>query len=437
MLTETPSRMEPMLLDSLSPDIANITTEVGIKATEIGHRLHPETLKGLTKLVEIMNCYYSNLIEGHPTKPRDIEAALKSGATELTAKVPGDPRRERLLKLSLAHIETQSWIDDLHKENALPNPASISFIQEVHKRFYQNLPEKFREIRDGQSPVARIMTPGQMRQNGEEVSVGDHRPPPGGDCVQSFMKRYESVYSRLRNSGPAAALTGIAAAHHRLVYIHPFDDGNGRVTRLITHAMLLDAKMGAVGLWSMSRGLARGLRKDPDNVLKILNEYYSIKPTEQYKGMLSIADQNRVNDFDGRGNLSLRRLNEFVTWFLSVALDQIKFMEKQFRLEDIQSNLINHYIPRRQLDPRLGKVLAELARQGEIPRGSVKAILGVPQRTATSLVKALTDDGIAVSRGPKGGLRLNFHIDSAEIIFPSLFGVEALLGGSDGIEVSN
>ena len=82
-----------------------------------------------------MNCYYSNLIEGHPTRPRDIEAALRSGGTETTSTIPDDPTGERLLKLSLAHIETQEWIDDIHGQGGMPNPAGIDFIQEVHRRF--------------------------------------------------------------------------------------------------------------------------------------------------------------------------------------------------------------------------------------------------------------------------------------------------------------
>lgn len=47
-----------------------------------------------------------------------------------------------------------------------------------------------------------------------------------------------------------------ASAHHRLLRIHPFLDGNGRVARLMSHAMLLDA-LDTGGIWSVARGLAR------------------------------------------------------------------------------------------------------------------------------------------------------------------------------------
>ncbi len=56
----------------------------------------------------------------------------------------------------------------------------------------------------------------------------------------------------------------MATAHHRLNYIHPFLDGNGRVSRLLSHVMALSAGIGAHGLWSVSSGLARGLTSRGD-----------------------------------------------------------------------------------------------------------------------------------------------------------------------------
>jgi Fic family protein len=44
--------------------------------------------------------------------------------------------------------------------------------------------------------------------------------------------------------------------HHRLVWIHPFLDGNGRVARLMSHAQFLSL-LGTGGVWSMARVLSR------------------------------------------------------------------------------------------------------------------------------------------------------------------------------------
>jgi Fic family protein len=77
------------------------------------------------------------------------------------------------------------------------------------------------------------------------------------------------------------ALADDAAAHHRLLWIHPFYDGNGRVARLFVHAYLRDIGVGS-SLWSVSRGLARNVA--------------------QYQALLMAADQQRDNDWDGPGN---------------------------------------------------------------------------------------------------------------------------------------
>ena len=70
----------------------------------------------------------------------------------------------------------------------------------------------------------------------KDVKVGAHIAVSPG-AVPRFLKRFEEVYSYL---GKTDSILGAAAAHHRLVWIHPFVDGNGRVSRLMSHAMLLD-----------------------------------------------------------------------------------------------------------------------------------------------------------------------------------------------------
>ena len=77
-------------------------------------------------------------------------------------------------------------------------------------------------------------------------------------------------------------------------------DGNGRVSRLMSHAMALKAGIGAHGLWSVSRGLARGLDS-----------------RREYKTWMDRADTPRQGDPDGRGNLSRSALVDFTLWFLN------------------------------------------------------------------------------------------------------------------------
>ena len=102
-----------------------------------------------------------------------------------------------------------------------------------------------------------LMKPGEWRSKPEhDVAVGRH-VPPSSNRVEEFMEYFEERY-RFDRMGKAARIVAIAASHHRFNYIHPFPDGNGRVSRLMSHAMAHAAGIGAHGLWSISRGLGTG-----------------------------------------------------------------------------------------------------------------------------------------------------------------------------------
>jgi len=141
--------------------------------------------------------------------------------------------------------------------------------------------------------------------------------------------------------GRAGRIIAMAAAHHRFNYIHPFPDGHGRVSRLMSHAMAWHADIAAHGLWSISRGLARGLES-----------------RAEYKQMMDMADTPRQNDLDGRGNLSERALIDFVVWFLRVALDQVTFMSDLFDLDNLTHRLRNFVERDGQFKPEAAALLS-------------------------------------------------------------------------------
>jgi Fic family protein len=147
----------------------------------------------------------------------------------------------------------QEWIDGLADEGALPRPTSVDFIVDVHRRFFAAMPE---ELRFAEQDGRRVeIVPGAFRS--DEVLVGRH-VPPSPPRIADFMAYYVRRYGQLTR-GATGRILAIPAAHHRLSHIHPFLDGNGRVSRLVSHAMIRRAGIGAGGLWSISRGLARGL----------------------------------------------------------------------------------------------------------------------------------------------------------------------------------
>ena len=391
---ETPSRIEPTLLGEVGGDLLDLLTELPAAAGRLGTRLHPKTGASLAALVRVMNCYYSNLIEGHNTRPKDIERAL---ADDFDA----DEKRRNLQLEARAHIRIQERLDAEALHNTLGDPVRAEFIQRLHLDFYKDAPESMLLIEGAGRSF--MMIPGEVRNKPEhDVTVGRHIPP-SSEVVKHFMERFAQCYActALR---PAQRVLALPAAHHRFNFIHPFPDGNGRVSRLMSHAMAYHAGIGAHGLWSISRGLARGLTDK-----------------SEYKSMMDHADMPRQGDLDGRGNLSTRALMEFSTWFLKVCLDQVTFMESLFDL-DTMTERLKRYATLKNFRPEAGRLLTEVFHRGEIARGDASAITGLGERTARDLLGGLLRDGILGSESEKGAVALRFPVDARDVLFPRLFG---------------
>jgi len=393
---EPVSRIEPCRLEHIPEALGDVIADLKAEATQLGNRLAPSTAQALALLVRAMNTYYSNRIEGHNTSLREIERAMKDDFDE--------DRRDLQLE-ARAHMRLQAEIEARFTQGSLGAPTSAAFIRWLHEEFYNDLPTEFRLIpaADGRSLT---MAPGEFRSleqdlPGQRIGVGRHDPPSSGR-VDAFMSYFEERYD-LKSMGSSQRIIAMAAAHHRLNFIHPFYDGNGRVSRLMSHAIGLEAGIGSHGLWSVSRGLARGLAS-PD----------------EYMAKMQQADLIRRNTLDGRGNLSQETLIDFVHWFLSVCLDQVRFMGSLFDLDHLRDRLRLYAVSQR-LRPESVGILDEVAIRGEMPRGDASRASGLPERTARDVLGALVANGVLASDTPKGPVSLRFPMHVAEIVFPKLY----------------
>ena len=391
---ETPSRIEPARLEETPEQVADAIAALSSASAALGTRLHPATAGNLADLVRLMNCYYSNLIEGHNTRPRDIERALAGDLDE-------DEERRNLQIEAATHVRLQEKIDRMAAEDGLPEPASRDFIRWLHAEFYRDAPEAMLNIVSAHAEFR--MAPGEWRSAPEhDVAVGRHIPP-SSRALEPFMAHFERRY-RFEEMGQATRILAVAAAHHRLNYIHPFPDGNGRVSRLMSHAMALKAGIGAHGLWSVSRGLARGLES-----------------RREYKTQMDLADTPRRGDLDGRGNLSQSALVDFTLWFLGVCLDQVTFMAELFDLDNLEARLTRHVERSDGLKAEAGRLLREALVRGRIERGEASRITGLPERTARRVLGEVIDAGLLASATPKGPVSLRFPVDALESLFPRLY----------------
>ena len=407
---ETPFRIEPTLLDEIPAQIADLIAELATATAKLESALAPQTARSLVEMVRIMNTYYSNLIEGNVTMPRDIELALQQGVPSAspapsTAQIELALSRRSasgsdLLTEAVAHVRVQREIDELAAREGLPEPASIDFIQWLHRSFYDDASDAMLTI-SGANRSFR-MTPGEWRRSKEQdVTVGRHLPP-SSDSVPMFMAYFSEKYI-FQKMGKATAIHTLAAAHHRFNYIHPFPDGNGRVSRLMSHAMAHKAGIGAHGLWSISRGLARGIKSRSD-----------------YKLMMELADRERQGDLDGRGNLSLSALLEFTRWFLEVCLDQVNFMASLFDLRRLDDRL-SQCAMLLGLKAEGARLLKEALVRGSFDRGEASRITGLPDRSARRVLAKVIDAGLLQSKSAKGPVFLKFPMTYQDQLFPLLF----------------
>jgi Fic family protein len=387
---ESVTLMEPLLLGEGSghrAELTDLVVELVGKAAGFRRSLPGGIVAALADLVRAMNCYYSNLIEGHDTHPIDIERALKNDYST-------DPHKRDLQLEAKAHIAVQRWIDD---GNLRAKAATADGLREIHRRFCEMLPEDLLWVEEPTTHERMRVVAGALRQR--DVQVGWHISISPG-AIPRFLSRFEDVYGRL---GRTDAILAAASAHHRLLWMHPFLGGNGRVTRLMSHSMLLDS-LDTGGIWSVARGLAR-------NVVA-------------YKAHLAKCDLPRRNDLDGRGSLSEEALASFTRFFLETCIDQVSFMETLVQPDRLRARILlwaEEEARMNVLPPQAGNILEAVLCRGELPRGEVANLLGLTPRHARRIVSALFQRGVLVSKGPRDPLHLALPAILASRWMPGLF----------------
>jgi Fic family protein len=381
--------IEPVLPDDPNHTLDDLAFDLVSLSGSMAGQLHPAIRSGIGNLVRSMNCYYSNLIEGHNTLPHDIERALAHNYSS-------EPEKRNLQLEALAHIAVQHRIDSGTDDPA--EPASARYIQWLHREFESQLPEDLLWVENPETAERLRVTPGEFRTR--TVKVGVHVPPPGEE-VSAALARFEEAYSAPLSK--FRKIIAVAAAHHRLLWIHPFLDGNGRVARLAAHTMFHRLGVGS-GLWAVSRGLARNVN--------------------EYKSLLMAADRQREWEHDGRGALPERALREFCQFFLRVSIDQVRFMQSLLDPGNLLRR-IELYCRDEAAAGRLPKtayaVLREALLQGEVPRARMPNITNLQARAARNVTSALLDRRLLNSDSPRLPLRLGFPIEAVERWFPSLY----------------
>jgi Fic family protein len=297
-----------------------------------------------------------------------------------------DKKRKDLQYEAKAHIATQRWID----EGALAGRVTtVEGVVETHYRFESALPADMLWVTNPRTKQRERVIPGETRTF--DVKVGRHVPISPG-AIDRFMRRWELAYRKLNKFD---MVLQAAPAHHRLVWVHPFADGNGRVSRLISYAALLEA-LNSGGIWSIARGLSR-------------NE-------ADYKGHLAAYDLPKRNDLDGRGALSEESLAEFTIFFLRVCLDQVQFMAKLMQPGALRKRIIDWAKEEERLGnilPHSTQVLAHILTHRELERKDVSEVVGFDDRKSRRVTALLHKRGIISARTHRAPFQIALALPAA------------------------
>jgi len=380
---DSPHQFEPTSLNERQlEEVQPLAEGIVLASVKLTSAAHETTRATLRELVRKMNSFYSNRIEGQSTHPRNIERALQNDFSH-------KPDEARLQRIAMAHIEAEKELEE-HLGNG--SALRSSFLIDAHRELYARLDPEDRKSDDGE-----IIIPGELRTR--EVQVGRHIPPTAAS-LPAFLKRIDEVYSPARSW--ERLLIATACAHHRVAWVHPFLDGNGRATRLQSHCALWKL---SEGLWSPSRGFARS--------------------TEAYYAALINADSPRRGDLDGRGNLSALGLLEWVKYFLGICDDQVSYMSKMLALEGIKQRIEALIIFKSTQDKAIRREailpLIHIFGLGPVTRGDFSQMTGLGERSARTLLSRLLADGLLVSDSAYGPVRFGLPLDSLSMLFPYLY----------------
>ncbi|MDH5764041.1 MAG: Fic family protein [Nitrospinota bacterium] len=195
-----------------SPLVDVLTELEHLRLLELQGTTPPQVFFQLKRVFHMLESLGSARIEGNHTTLADyVEMKLED-----PQKSPSDQIREmENIETAMVYIE-----DSIQAGDAL----SEHFIRELHDITVKGLK------REGDT------TPGAYRMKQAFISQSEHKPP---EPIQVPHYMQELVAFINKNDPKKYDLIKVALAHHRFGWIHPFGNGNGRVVRLLTYALLI------------------------------------------------------------------------------------------------------------------------------------------------------------------------------------------------------
>ena len=322
------------LTDKLLKNVTQIERHYGqIESLKIPKKLE----LNLTKHNLIKSSYASNRIEGNPLTLPEVTNLL------LDDRVPVN-RDEK---------EVVNYFTILQNLSEYQNKQfSIDLVTDFHKRLMTGVDETAGTIRNVKVVV------GKYREEKGNVSLKVKHDPPHHDR-KSITKDLEELFTWVNSSRdvPIAIKTGIF--HHAFVYIHPFEDGNGRVCRLLTALLFIKQEYLI-------------------NKYFVLDDYYDID-RQQYSDMLHSADMGDKTQW-------LEYYSDGVKYSLQGALAKYREALLTLRIEE-------------QPTPKEKEVLKIIQTRQEVTSQMIVQLLKISRQQAHALLSGLIEKGLLSKKG--------------------------------------
>lgn len=320
--------------DKLLSNIADIERLYGqIEALRI-----PEKLKlNIKRDNLIKSTYASNKIEGNPLTLPEVTNLL------LDERLPVNRDEKEVVN----YFNMLAGLSDLEDED-----ITVKLIKDIHGKLMQSLEESAGQIRDRKVVVGKYM--------GEKATASlkvKHDPPH--HKRDKIIAALNPVFEWTKKTGNLPTVIKVGIFHHEFVYIHPFEDGNGRVCRIL--CALLFIKDGYM-----------------INKYFVLDDYYDIDKI-LYSDKLHTADQGDKTEW-------LEYFSDGVKYSLMSALDKAKNAAKTLSVKDRPSR-------------KESEVLDIMKEQQEITSTDLAERLNVSRQQAHNLLSGLVEKGFIERRG--------------------------------------
>jgi len=272
---------------SWGSDLANIILDLEkLRTKRLGGDVPPYIFFQLKELFQILETIGSARIEGNNTT-----------LSEYVEKIIED-RAEDEQSREIHNLERAiHYIEESLEKNA---PIDRAFISDLHKI----LTDKLSPPPAGEGS----RYPGELRKNEVAIKNSGHTPPTPvmlPDYFEAFIAFINAPHKEQYQ------LLMVAIAHHRFEYIHPFDNGNGRMGRLLNYALLIKL----------------GFQVRNGRILNPSSVFYADR--DRYYDMLSQADSLRDED-----------LLAWCEYFLSGMRNELEKIDSLLRIGYVRDELL-------------------------------------------------------------------------------------------------